>query len=197
MKTFDFRGLSCPQPVIKTKKEIDKNPGLDQFNIIVDNSAAMENLTRFLKHQGFNSEAENENGDYLISVIRTGEEFETEDAKKISGQKNTLVMVTGNCIGGGSPELGSKLMINFLKTLGEMKESLWRLVFINEGVKLTVKDSNVITDLKALEDAGISILVCGTCLDYYSLLEDKQVGETTNMLDIMTSLQVSEKVINI
>jgi hypothetical protein len=39
-------------------------------------------------------------------------------------------------------------------------------------------------------------LVCGTCLNYYGLLEQKKVGETTNMLDIVTSLQVADKVIS-
>ena len=48
---------------------------------------------------------------------------------------------------------------------------------------------------KKLEAAGVSILVCGTCLEYYGLLDSRQVGETTNMLDIVTSLDLADKVI--
>ena len=44
-------------------------------------------------------------------------------------------------------------------------------------------------------DAGCSILVCGTCLDHFGLLDRKQVGDTTNMLDIVTSMQLADKVI--
>ena len=49
--------------------------------------------------------------------------------------------------------------------------------------------------LKKLAESGVSILVCGTCLNHYGLLEKKQVGETSNMLDIVTSLDLAGKVI--
>ena len=45
------------------------------------------------------------------------------------------------------------------------------------------------------EAAGVSILVCGTCLNFFNLLEAKQVGETTNMMDVVTSLSLADKVI--
>jgi len=48
-----------------------------------------------------------------------------------------------------------------------------------------------------LEKDGIHILVCGTCLTHFNLLDQKQVGETTNMLDIVTAMQLADKVINI
>ena len=41
----------------------------------------------------------------------------------------------------------------------------------------------------------VSILVCGTCLNFFHLLEAKQVGETTNMMDVVTSLSLAGKVI--
>jgi selenium metabolism protein YedF len=88
-------------------------------------------------------------------------------------------------------------MVNFLKTLKEMGDELWRLVFINNGVKLTIEDSQVLLDLRQLQDNGVLILVCGTCLDHFNLLEKKQVGETTNMLDIVTAMQLADKVINL
>jgi hypothetical protein len=78
-----------------------------------------------------------------------------------------------------------------------MGDELWRLVFVNNGVKLTIEGSEVIEDLKAYEAVGLTILVCGTCLDHFNLLEKKQVGETTNMLDIVTAMQLSDKVINL
>lgn len=39
------------------------------------------------------------------------------------------------------------------------------------------------------------MLVCGTCLAHYGLLEAKAVGETSNMLDIVTSLDLADKII--
>jgi hypothetical protein len=48
-----------------------------------------------------------------------------------------------------------------------------------------------------MERSGVSILVCGTCLDFFNLLEKKAVGVTTNMLDVVTSLQFADKVIRV
>lgn len=108
-----------------------------------------------------------------------------------------MVMVAADRMGNGDDELGAKLMINFVKTLKEMRDELWRLVFVNAAVKLTIDNAATLEDLKALEDDGLTILVCGTCLDHFKLLDKKQVGITTNMLDIVTAMQLADKVINI
>ncbi len=42
---IDARGLSCPQPVIETKKVIDKK--VTELAVLVDNIAAKENVSRF------------------------------------------------------------------------------------------------------------------------------------------------------
>ncbi len=197
MNKLDFRGLPCPQPVIEAKKEIESNPQVNNYQVRVDNKAAVENLTRFLKHKGFNVDVSDYKNSFIIAASRGADHYEQQGLTDETSQKNTLVMITNNCIGSSNPELGAKLMVNFIKTLSEIKESLWRLIFVNEGVKLTVEGADVINELKSLENDGISILVCGTCLEYYNLLEKKQAGDTTNMLDIMTSLQIAEKIINI
>jgi TusA-related sulfurtransferase len=44
---IDARGLSCPQPVIDTKKALDKKP--ETVTVLVDNQAALENVTRYAK----------------------------------------------------------------------------------------------------------------------------------------------------
>jgi TusA-related sulfurtransferase len=44
---IDARGLSCPQPVIDTKKALDKKP--ENVTVLVDNQAALENVTRYAK----------------------------------------------------------------------------------------------------------------------------------------------------
>jgi selenium metabolism protein YedF len=88
-------------------------------------------------------------------------------------------------------------MVNFIRTLKEMGSELWRLILVNNGVKLSVEGSQVLEDLKRLEAGGLQILVCGTCLNHFNLLEKKEVGTTTNMLDIVTAMQLSDKVITI
>jgi selenium metabolism protein YedF len=118
------------------------------------------------------------------------------DAKVEHKQKIMVLMATDR-LGFGDDELGKKLVVSFIKTLKEMGEELWRLVLVNNGVKLTIAESPVLEDLAAYEKEGLTILVCGTCLTHFGLLDAKRVGVTTNMLDIVTALQLADKVINI
>ena len=190
--------MSCPAPVLQTKEILEKeNP--DVIEVLVDNEAAKQNVSRFLGSRKFRvSYQEDPDGVHVIGkkdVGASGEmrpEFSCEPAAK-----KTVVMVTADRIGHGDSELGAKLMESFLKTLKEMGDELWRLIFLNNGVKLTVTESQVLPLLKELEGDGRLILVCGTCLTHFGLIEKKGVGETTNMLDIVTALQLADKIVNI
>jgi selenium metabolism protein YedF len=195
---LDCRGLACPAPVLKTKKAIDIE-GTNEILVVVDNQAAKENVSRFLESQGFNVSIHEEGSDYYIAGTKTGESVsKTPGMEKPESEKQKImVMIATDRIGYGDDDLGKKLMQSFLKTLKEMGDELWRLVFVNNGVKLTVEGSEVLPDLKDLEGQKIRILVCGTCLTHFDLLEKKQVGESTNMLDIVTAIQLADKVVNI
>ncbi len=198
LKELDCRGLACPAPVLQTKQVLEKeNP--DVINVIVDNEAARQNVTRFLEHQKFLVSVEKLGSDFHVSGQRTGEATapEKKAEEPDTAQKKIMVMVATDSMGRGDDELGAKLMVNFLKTLKEMGHELWRLVFVNNGVKMTVEGSDVLPVLKDLEGDGVHILVCGTCLNHFNLLEKKKVGETTNMLDIVTAMQLADSVINI
>lgn len=198
MKQIDVRGLACPAPVLQTKNAIEEE-NLNIIEVLVDNEAAMQNVSSFLKSRGFEVSAQEREGDFNVTGRRNGGvEAEVVRAEKQDNvKKKIMVMVSNNCIGHGDDELGSKLMVSFLKTIKEMGDELWRLVFVNNGVKLTIDGSEVLSVLKEYEKDGLYILVCGTCLTYFNLLDKKQVGETTNMLDIVTAMQLADKVINI
>jgi len=198
MKEIDARGLACPAPVLQTKAALQADKP-NRVNVVVDNAAAQQNVQRFLESQGFQTTLKQDGDDYLVSGTCVGEP--REQVRPLAGEQSDemkiLVMCATDRIGFGDDELGLKLMVNFLRTLKEMGSELWRLVFVNNGVKLTIDGSQVLDDLLNYEKEGLKILVCGTCLDHFSILERKKVGETTNMLDIVTAMQLADKVINI
>jgi selenium metabolism protein YedF len=198
MKIVDCRGLACPAPVLTAKQAIETN-GLDELTVSVDNEAAKQNVSRFFESQNFQVSVQGDGKDFFITGRKIeGAALDAPLAKKEeAGRKKIMVMVATDRIGYGDDELGKKLMNSFLKTLKEMGPELWRLVFVNNGVKMTVADSEVLPVLKELADEGVHILVCGTCLTHFDLLDKKQVGETTNMLDIVTAMQLADNVINI
>lgn len=66
MQTVDARGLSCPEPVLMTKKEVDS--GNKNFTVLVDLSVAMENVSRFLENSGYNVKVSQVNSEYKIDA---------------------------------------------------------------------------------------------------------------------------------
>jgi selenium metabolism protein YedF len=198
MKEIDARGLACPMPVLQTKAALQAEKP-DSLRIVVDNAASQQNVQRFLESQGFQTTLEQKGADYFVTGSCGSEPREQQPVpvEKASIDKKIMVMCATDRLGFGDDALGLKLMVNFLRTLKEMGPDLWRLIFVNNGVKLTVDGSEALDDLQALEKGGLKILVCGTCLTHFNLLERKQVGETTNMLDIVTAMQLADKVINI
>jgi selenium metabolism protein YedF len=199
VEKIDARGLSCPAPVLETKAAVE-NSHPRRIEVLLDNEPAKQNVTRFLNSQGYQTEVNQEGGLFMVIGTGRGEAAPAPQPKATATRTDVgkiMVMVAADRMGSGDDELGGKLMINFIKTLKEMGDELWRLVFVNSGVKLTIDGAGTLEDLKDLEAGGLTILVCGTCLDHFKLLEKKQVGQTTNMLDIVTAMQLADKVINL
>jgi len=201
-RTLDARGLACPAPVLMVKDAIEKEDLLELM-VMVDNEASRENVTRFFESRQYAVTSTSQGSDYLLAAHReknaptTMRQDEVGTHASASTSRKTFIMVAGDKLGSGDDELGRKLMLSFIKTVKEMQEDLWRLVFVNNGVKLTIDTSPVLADLQAYEQAGLVILVCGTCLTHFDLMEAKKVGQTTNMLDIVTAMQLADKIINI
>lgn len=193
-KELDCRGLQCPEPVARCRALLKDN-AVAELNVLVDNTAALENVSRFLTRNGFTAASEQLSENEWI--IRAGKSETTEvaapAAETASGK--TLVLLTTETLGRGDDELGAKLMNTFLASLPELGDSLWRIVMLNGAVKLCAKDGEALKSLEKLAAAGTGIFVCGTCLMHYGLLEQKKIGETTNMMDIMTSLSLAQKII--
>ena len=195
---LDCRGLACPSPVLKTKELIDRG-SVEQVTVVVDNEAAKENVSRFLARSGYEVQVQERKGEFAVSGSRSQdavcEAFMPEPGGE--SEQKILVLLGTDRMGRGDDELGRKLMINFVGTLKEMGPSLWRILMVNAGVKLAIEGSPLLQPLQELEKEGVSILVCGTCLSHFELMEQKRIGETTNMLDIVTSMQLADRVISL
>ena len=210
-------GLVCPEPVIRCRSLLASEQP-DTFSVLVDNSAAVENVSRFLGKNGYTVAVEQRSDAEwaLEAVRREGDRTADETGPAEPGQSTqsgqstlsglfgqfshsrvgrSVVLITTETLGRGDDVLGRALMGNFLTTLPEMGDQLWRVVLLNGGVRLACEEGKPLEALKALVKQGVSLYVCGTCLTHYGLMDTKKVGETTNMLDIVTSLAEADKVI--
>lgn len=106
-----------------------------------------------------------------------------------------VILIGDDSLGVGDEELGKILMKCFLNTLFDGKPKPAKLIFINNGVKLSTESSQVLDALEALEEKGVKIFSCGTCLDYHGVRDKLKVGRITKMYDTVNSLLSATKVI--
>jgi len=188
-RTVDARGLACPEPVIMTKKALDSHD-VSEVLAIVDNKAALENISRMVKTLNLESMIEEQDGSFYINIVK--EELQPE---KDNLRGNTVVLVKSNVLGQGDDKLGSILMKSFMYTLTQIEGEIKTLIFLNSGVLLTTSGSELIDHIKQLEINGVEVLSCGTCLDFYGMSDKLEVGKVGNMYSIVEDMLHSSKVI--
>ena len=106
-----------------------------------------------------------------------------------------VIVISSERMGRGNDELGYLLIRSFIHTLITLDPLPDTLIFYNTGVKLAVKNSEVIDDLKQLEAAGTALLICGTCADFYKIKDQIGVGKISNMYSILSSLTNAASII--
>lgn len=192
-RIVDARGLACPQPVVNTKKALEEIKE-GTLVTIVDNEVAKDNVMKFVQSQGLRAEVEERGTDYYIRISR-GEI--TDLPKQVSPVLDQVLLISSATLGRGDDELGRLLMQSFLATLAQADSLPKKILLINGGVKLACEGSPVLASLLALEQKGVEIASCGTCLDFYRLKEKLCVGSVTNMYSIVEALAGAQKVINL
>lgn len=191
----DARGLACPKPVINTKKELDN---IEQGIVIVtvDNDVAKQNILKLSNSLNCESRVIKEEKDLISIEIKKGENVIIEE-KKQEELEDKCIFISSNKMGNGNDELGEILMKGFIYTLTESKPYPKSILLVNAGVKLSTENHDTTQNFKILEEAGVEILSCGTCLDYYGLKESLKVGSVTNMYTIVDIMKNSSQTISI
>ena len=192
---LDARGLACPKPVINTKKQLDN---IDQGAVVVtvDNEIAKENIFKLAKSMNYDASVLKSEKDLICIEIIKGENVIIEE-KSQESLSDTCIFINSDKKGNGNDELGHVLMKGYIYTLTESKPYPKSILFVNSGIKLTTENEATIENLKILQDAGVEILSCGTCLDYYGLKDDLKVGTVTNMYTIVETMNNSSKTISL
>ena len=201
MKTIDVKGKQCPMPLIETKKALKETGENESFKILIDNPTSAKNVTHFLNDNEI-SYTENTVGEVIeIIVNNEGKNLDEVDetaycAIETTQPENYVVLMAKDRLGEGSDELGEALANAMINTLKAIEPLPTKIIFMNSGINLVVKGSLVLDNLKYLQDKGVDLIVCGTCLDYFGKMDDLVVGRVSNMLDILQSMKDAQKVLN-
>ncbi len=193
---IDAMGKACPQPVILARKAL--NEGQAPLTIAVDNSIAVENLKRLAASRGVEPTVAEDDGRFEIIFPQAGSAPAVEVAPACAPGGDYAVFIGKDHLGEGDPTLGYNLLKMFLYTLSQSEDLPASVLFMNGGVKLPAgEEQEVLASLHTLEEKGVPILVCGTCLNYYGIADACKVGQVSNMYDILTKMQEASKVITV
>lgn len=193
MKRIDCRNMACPAPVISVKKALEE---LGELQVLLDNGAPRENVTRFARNRGFLvSEEQDETGGWALTI--TSDENTRESGTSNNVNSDRVLLITSNCLGEGPEDLGRLLMKNFIHTLLETSDQPASIIFLNKGIFLTTEGSEVLEALEKLNGMGVEILSCGLCLDFFELKGKLRIGGTTNMLSIVENMLSTTQVIKL
>lgn len=111
--------------------------------------------------------------------------------------QQTVLVFTRAGLGEGPKDLQGKLAQKFLALIHESNLLPSKILFYTDGVRLACTGSPVLEQLKQLEARGVELVLCKTCLDYFDLAEQVEVGIVGGMPDIIEAMAKAEKVISL
>ena len=191
----------CPIPVVKAARALQEMQAPGILEVLVSSENAATNLFHMARGHKLPVLIEKkEEGKYSvrIEVAQPVGEVNAEETAihcDVSGGDSLVVAVSDDQMGGGDPELGHILMKSFLFAVSQLPQLPKTILFYNAGARLTAEGSEVLEDLKKMEEQGVQILTCGTCLNFYHLTEKLAVGQVTNMYTIVETLAAASRVL--
>ena len=102
--------------------------------------------------------------------------------------QSKYILIQSEGLGRGDDKLGGLLIANFLRLLAEIEEKPRSIIFWNTGIKLVCEGSRVLEHIQKLENAGVEILACTTCLEYFDLMDKLTVGKPATMMKSIESM---------
>jgi selenium metabolism protein YedF len=183
---LDVRGLPCPEPIVRAKRALfdERRPAV---RLRVDSRVTRDNLEKFAATKKLDYH-ETQQGEEWEITLTAREPDACAATIEQAAASPPVVLCTRATFGAPSGELGTILIRAFFKTLLEVDRRPSRVIFINEGVKLACADEAVIDYCGKLAQGGVEVISCGTCLDYFGLLQQLKVGRVGNMFDIASAL---------
>lgn len=198
-KQINAIGLACPQPVVLTKNALDNKQNYDGIEILVDNDIAVKNVMKFARSKNlqvsYTQEKENE---YCIHIL-VSQDVALDEIEKSTvscrSDSNHIIVLASSEMGEGDSELGGILIKGFVYALTQLEHLPQTVIMYNGGAKLAIEGSPCLEDLKTLENLGVEILTCGTCLKHYKKEEKLAVGTVTNMYTIAEKMVQASSIV--
>ncbi|MBN2382418.1 sulfurtransferase-like selenium metabolism protein YedF [bacterium] len=192
----DARGKKCPVPLVMTKKVYETLTPGQEMTVLIDNPTSAKNVETFIRESGGEVSVDQQ-GETITLRLTRGEEKAVKRAEDYCQVpvKPHVILIDSDSLG-DAKELGQALMQSFLQTIKDVMPLPSHVIFMNLGVSLLQKGTRTSELVQEIEALGITVLACGTCLDFYDLMDKRAVGKVTNMYEILSVLTQASRVIN-
>lgn len=210
MKRIDARGQLCPMPLILTRRALRELPEGTPFEVLVDTASAKENLLVDLRERGIEGVAHPEGEGFRVTGLSKRAEPSPAPGdlppaeaigspapvgRSIGGSEEPsgspiVVVLRSDRMGEGDEVLGKKLMIGFLQALPDQSRLPTHLLLYNSAARLVAAGSPALEPLQKLEQLGLKISICGSCIDHYGVTSPLLCGVQTDLFRA-TELQLS------
>ena len=108
-----------------------------------------------------------------------------------------MILIREEGIGSANVQLQHKLLGTYLKLLLENDSLPTAMCFYTNGVKLVVEGSPFLELFSKIQEKGVRLIICSTCLDYFELTDQVRVGIVGGMPDILEAQTRADKVITL
>ena len=100
-----------------------------------------------------------------------------------------VLLLESDVLGYPDAKLGAILIGNYLRLLGERQNLPNYIILLNGGVRLATAGSSALEHLRKLEERGVEIISCSTCVDYFGIEPEIAVGKIDGMKRIQDILE--------
>lgn len=195
MEIIDVRGKQCPAPLIITKRAIKGAAEGVVFKVLCDNETAKNNLLTYLKELDFVANCSGDVNFEIVFEVKSVIKVDNVNVGDYCNGNGYCVVLKGKLMGDGDEKLGVMLMRAFVNSLTDSDILPKNIIIYNEGVFLALEGNDTAESLKTLADKGVTVTVCGTCVEFYGVKERLAVGNISNMYKITEILSQSSNVI--
>lgn len=202
----DAKGQRCPKPVIMAMRALKDPAAGGAVTVFVDETVAVENLKRLAASKGGKAEVAEHDGYWAVAISGVSAEALGPDESAAPAdagaacpvpQGSVTVLVGHDALGHGDPELGHILIKGLIYAMSQADVPPHRMVFFNDGARLTCEGSESLDDIRELDRRGCEVLTCGTCLDFHKLKDKLAVGGVTNLYAISEAMLGPDKVVTL
>ena len=208
MKEFDVRDLACPGPVLKLRQLLEAGEREIRFHVADD--LCRSNVTRFAASRGATVEVEDgDDGTFFISIAAS-------DTARSPAQDDADLLVCDlpeeSRAGSGArrPQrrpghrqhhgrrrrrAGRPAAALVPEDPGPARARARRRHLLQHRRHAVLRGIALVDDLLSLEQSGVEIIACGTCLNFFGLADRLAVGRVTDMLEIASRLAAAGSIV--